>query len=283
MWFGLGVLLQAVLLMRNDWNWSRLALCLGTGMVGFLPGKHEHTYEPLWHIFFFFCIFSFVFAMSFKEDILPSISEKILLSYTLVFWYSFFSFFYRGSFIHQFLFFMFLVPSMATVFIAYIKSTLNFWGKLFFYTWFLVIVISLGLFRFSFGHLSLFFNKHHSPLIGTADCLLTGMAFLYLVVNATYIWELIPIPGKHQSWENRMKEWHELTNLMTQRCDDRQPTHLNTTLILLLQGGGLFINYQYQLVPPGILMNILILLPVVFAAENTPTKITLQSSASMLE
>jgi hypothetical protein len=280
MLFGAGVLVQAILLIRNDFDWLKFAGCIGVGLFGMMPGKHEYNYEPLIHIFFCFCLFAFTFAMAFKNDILPVVSEKILLSYSLIFWFSFFSFFYKDAFIHKSLFFLFLIPSLATVFIAFIKSKLNFWGKLFFYSWFLSIVISLVLFRFSFSHLSIFFDKHHTPWIGSVDCVLTGMAFLYLVVNATYIWELIPIPGKNQSMASRMKEWHELTDLMTQRCDDQQPTHLQTILILVLQGGGLFINYQYHLVPAGLLINVLLLLPVFLSSART-TKLALSSGAAM--
>ena len=281
LWFGLGVIIQAILLIRNDWDWGKLGLCLGIGLMGFMPGKHENNYDPLIHIFLCFCFFAFIFAITFKEDILPLISEKILLSYSLIFWFSFFSFFYKDAFIHKFLFILFLLPSLATVFIAFIKSKLNFWGKLFFYSWFLTIIVSLGLFRFSFSHLSLFFSNHHSSWIGPIDCILTGMAFLYLVVNATYIWELIPIPGKNQSWKSRMEEWHELTNLMTQRCDDQQPTHVQTILILVLQGGGLFLNYQYHLVPAAVLINVLLLLPIILSSGNSTTKSALMSSSAI--
>jgi len=282
LWFGLGVITQAILLIRNDWKWGKFALCIGAGCFGMMPGKHEYNYEPLMHIFICFCIFAIMFALFFKEDILPLISEKVLLSYSLIFWFSFFSFFYKDAFIHKFLFFLFLIPSLSAVYIAFIKTKLNFLGKLFFYTWFLIIVVSLGLFRFSFSHLSLFFDKHHVPWIGSVDCLLTGMAFLYLIVNATYIWELIPIPGKNQTMESRMQQWHELTNLMTQRCDDQQPTHLQTILILVLQGGGLLLNYLYHLVPAGVLINVLILLPAILSSGNNTAKLSLQCSSAAL-
>ncbi|MBF0571306.1 MAG: hypothetical protein HQL12_05485 [Candidatus Omnitrophica bacterium] len=277
-WFGLGVLIQAILLIQSDLKWGKLAGCVGLGLCGMLPGKHEYNYELLPHIFICFCLFAVSFAMFFKEDILPVISEKVLLSYSLIFWFSFFSYFYKDAFIHKFLFFLFLIPSLATVFIAFIKLKLNFWGKLFFYSWFLIIVVALGLFRFSFSHFSLFFDEQHVPWFGPIDCALTGMAFLYIIVNATYIWELIPLRGKNQSWKNRMKEWHELTSLMTQRCDGQQPTHLQTILILVLQGGGLFINYLYHLIPADLVVNVLILLPAVLLMGNSTTKIALQGS-----
>jgi hypothetical protein len=43
------------------------------------------------------------------------------------------------------------------------------------------------------------------------------MAFLFLAVNATYLYMLIPITGKTESWRDRLKEWHELTDEMAQR------------------------------------------------------------------
>lgn len=201
LYFGLGVIAQAVFLIRNDWNWGKLLACLGIGVFGMLPGKHESNYEPIFHILMSLSFFAFMFALFFKEDILPVINEKTLLSYSLTFWYAYLAIFYKPTLFHNILLFLFLIPTGATLCIALIKYKLNFFWKLFFYSWFLIIVVSIGLFQFSYHHLTIFFVSSRLPWVGTVDCMLTGMAFLYLVVNATYIFELIPIPGKNQSWK----------------------------------------------------------------------------------
>jgi hypothetical protein len=89
--FGFGVALQALLLMRGDWNWWKLAGCAAMGLFGLAPGKHESVYQSLFHVLMVFSFFSVILAFMFKEDILPIITEAILLWYTVVFWYAFYS------------------------------------------------------------------------------------------------------------------------------------------------------------------------------------------------
>ena len=70
LWFGLGVALQALVLIRGDWNWGRLALCVAFGAIGMVPGKHEHVYEPFSHVLLALGFFAFMFALRFKDDLL---------------------------------------------------------------------------------------------------------------------------------------------------------------------------------------------------------------------
>jgi hypothetical protein len=74
--------------------------------------------------------------------------------------------------------------------------------------------------------------------IGASDRVLWGMAFLYLAINATYLYYLVPIPGRGQSWVDRMKEWHAFTDLMTQRYDG-DPPRLRQALVIALGQAGL--------------------------------------------
>ncbi len=95
--FGVGVALEALLLQRNDWRPWKLAGCIALSMFAMAPGKHERVYEPLFHVLMVFSTFAVIFALTFKEDILPAIGEKLLLSYSLIFWFAFFSYFYRPT------------------------------------------------------------------------------------------------------------------------------------------------------------------------------------------
>ena len=271
LWFALGVFLQALLLIRGDWDWVRLALCVAFGALGMFMGKHEHEYKPFLHILFSLGLFAFMFALRFKNDLLPVISEKVLLSYSLIFWFAFFSYFYDGTAWGNALAALLLVPSAATVFIALQRPSLSFLSKLFLYTWFLCIVVSLGLFQFPFQHLSIFLSPEKSPWLNPLDCIVAGMAFLYLAVNMAYLFELIPIPGKHQSWADRMKEWHKLTDLMTERFED-EPVHRLGLLFILAQGIALLLIYFFHWVSVALAINISVVLPSILAMGSNSTK-----------
>jgi SEC-C motif len=129
------------------------------------------------------------------------------------------------------------------------------------YAWFLCTVVSLGVIQFPFHHLSIFLSRQEIPWVTPLDCIVAGMAFLYLAVNMAYLYELIPIPEKNQSWQDRMKQWHELTNLMTRRVEADQPTHMQSLLLLVGVGGALLLIYFFHWLPSGLAINILIVLP----------------------
>jgi hypothetical protein len=117
----------------------------------------------------------------------------------------------------------------------------------------------------------MFYDNRNLPWTTPVESLVAGMAFLYLLVNATYIFYLIPIPGKGQSWASRMKDWHEFTDLMVQRFDETLPSHVGTLLILVVQGGALILDYFFHLLPAGFLISVFILLPgVLLSLKSSP-------------
>lgn len=259
--FGVGVALEALLLQRNDWRpWRLLGIAL-LSVFAMLPGKHERVYEPLFHVLMVFSVFAVSFALAFKEDILPAIGEKLLLSYTLIFWFAFFSYFYHPTLLCNVLLNIFMVPTLATILIAYVKIPLNFTLKLILYTWFLCIIVTLGLFQFPFYQLKLFFHTQEVPWVSPLESICAGMAFLYLAANATYIFYLIPIQGKNESWEQRMQRWHEFTNLMTQRFDADASLSGATEIFLFAEFIVLVLDYFFRWLPRGLLINLLIVLP----------------------
>ena len=274
LWFASGVALQALLLIRGDFNWGRLALCVGFGALGMLPGKHEHQYQPYSHVLFAMGLFAFMFALRFKDDLLPVISEKVLLSYSLIFWFAFFSYYYKGTAGSNVLAALLLVPTAATVFIAVQRPALSFVWKLSLYTWFLCLVVSLGLFQFPFRNLSIFLSPEKSPWLNPLDCVVAGMAFLYLAVNMAYLYELVPIRKKYQSWADRMKEWHTLTDLMTARFED-EPMHRVGMLFILGQGAALLAIYFFHWISVGLAINLLVVLPSILPLRNNSAKVAL--------
>jgi SEC-C motif len=108
------------------------------------------------------------------------------------------------------------------------------------------------------------------------------MAFLYLAVNIAYLYALIPIPGRNQSWENRMKDWHELTNLMTRRMDDEGPARLQVLLLLVGLGGALSMIYFFRWVPSGLAINVLIVLPCLLSLGGNSVSDELQRGSAAL-
>jgi hypothetical protein len=261
--FGFGVALQAALLMRGDWNWGKLAGCVAMALVGLAPGKHESVYQPLFHVLMVFSVFSVMLAFMFKEDILPIISEAVILWYTVVFWYAFLSYSPTGNPPPTALMVLLLVPTSVTIYIAIVKTRLRFVLKLGLYTWFLTMIVCLGLVQFPFSQLKLFFKDHQVPWVTPFESVTAGMAFLFLLANAAYVFYLIPIPGRSQSFADRMKEWHEFTDLLTQRFDDSQVTRVQAVIALGVGGTALLLNAIYRWFPPELVINVAIVIPAI--------------------
>ena len=260
LWFALGVAVAAALAIRADWDWGLLSLCLFLAAGGMIPDRSDASYEPLSHVLMSIGIFGFVLAIVFEKAILPVINEKIVLSYTTVFWYAIFANFAKLG-LPFWVIVALLVPSTATFVIAFAQPPLNLFWKGAMYAWFLVLVLALGLLQFSYARLLIFTSPKDAPWLNPLDCVTTGMAFLYLCVNATVVFELLPITGRNQSWEDRMKDWHELTNLMAYRFMDGPSTMFVVAAIFVVESAVLIGNYLYHFISDGLLINLLIVLP----------------------
>ena len=258
-----GALLQAIILIRADWNWMKIGVSIFISLGVVAIGSDKASYNQDQHIYLGLFAFAGLIAFLFKEDILPAVSEKLLLSYTLTFWFAFFVYYFKGTPFQIGILCICLLPTAATIVLALKRAVLTTFWKIGFYTWFLCIIVALGLLRYSFAQLSMFYDNRELPWLSPFESLVGGMAFLYLVVNAAYLYYLIPIPGKGQSWDSRMKDWHQFTDLMVQRFDGSPPTHARTLLILILQSGVLLLDYFFHLLPAGFLISGFILLPAV--------------------
>jgi hypothetical protein len=263
-----------MLLIRGDWNWRRLAGCAAFALLGMLPGKHERVYQPLFHVLMVFSVFSVMFAFTFRKDILPLITGAVLLSYALVFWFAFFCYFYDGTPLHVTLLALLLVPTAATIFTTFRKTQPGFALKLVLYTWFLVIIVCLGLFQFPYGQLKLFLEDHQVPWVTPVESATAGMAFLFLLANASYVLYLIPIRGRNESWAERMQTWHEFTDLLTQRFADARVTLAPTAIVLGAQATALLLIAIYRWFPPGLVINVAIIIPaIVFHPRLLPAPV----------
>jgi hypothetical protein len=280
LWFALGVAVQAALVIRADWNWGMLFLCLFLAAAGMIPNRTEASHELFGHALTSIGIFGFALAIVFQKAVLPVINEKIVLSYTMAFWYAIFLNFVKWG-LPDWLIYASLIPTSATLVIAIAQPPLNLFWKVSMYAWFLVLVMSLGLIQFSFGRLLIFTSPKDAPWLSPLECVTTGMAFLYLCVNATILFQLVPIKGRDQSWKDEMKEWHDLTNLMAYRFMDGPSPAVVVAAIVVIEGGVLITDYIYHFISDGLLINLLIMLPglIYFPARLAPPKPSIEKGA----
>ena len=267
--FAAGMLIQALYLIYRNPRWGRLALCIlcPAVLLGSMIADSGGRLE-LAHLGFSFGMFAFVLAWAYQEDILPYISETALLSYTLIFWYGFASSIYDGTRGHIVVAAFCALPSSAAVYTALVHERNGFWWKLLLYVWFLAIVVTLQVQFFPFWNLSIFDEKIDVSWHGPLECFLSGMAALYLVVNATWLYLLIPIPGRSQSFRDRIREWQKLTGLMANRIANEQATRGEAAVIFTSIGGLLLLNYGFVWLPHSMAISIAILVTAVLMTSQ---------------
>ena len=257
LWFGAGFALEALYLVRRNPRWAQLAACAGIALFGVVAAVVE-GHNPIVAIGVGLGVFGLFFAGVYQAEILPPVGDKLLLAFTLIYWFALVTELYHGTQPPQALMLASLVPTAATIYVAVRRPALGFWGKLWLYTWYLVIVVFLGWLQFPFGNLSIF-GRANIGWLGPIDAFVTGMASLYLLTNAFYLFELVPIPGKSQSFNDRMKQWHELTDLMTQRCSDQDgPGDGRALAIIAALGSLLLLNYVLQVLPNALVISVAI-------------------------
>jgi hypothetical protein len=278
LWFAAGFVLEALYLVRRDPKWMQLAVCAGVAILGTVLTYLKHGgSDPAMHVGIGLGIFGVLVAGVYQDEILPPVGDKLLLAFTLIFWFGFVTGLYRGTRLQQLLLFVCLLPTAATIYVAAMRPALGFWGKLGLYIWYLVIVVFLGWLQFPFGNLSIFDDSATLGWLGPIDAFATGMACLYLLTNAFYLFELLPIPGRSQSFSDRMKDWHQLTNLMTQRCSDQDgPAEGWAFAIIGALGPLLLLNYVFELLPNSLVISIAIILATMLL-ERAPIRAALSA------
>ena len=231
--FYAGILAQAVFLLIGQLTLKDagmvLACCAGS-LLGFIPGKHEHMYDLSSHWFIVACAFSIGYALCFKKKILEHIDKEILLVWTLVGLYIALQTPFIVS--HPQLLIVLLSLSLLAVINAFAGFDRSYGWQVYFYVWFLCVLVGIVASQFAFSTMFSIFGHHAAPA-NSYTMFVVGMSFLYLAVNFWFVIELIPLPGKHQSFEERLEEVEEAMDVLAEDYDARSVPLWKTLLLLI--------------------------------------------------
>jgi len=261
--FYAGILAQAVFLLLGQFGLkdaAKLLACCAGSALGFIPGKHERNYALSFHLFAVACVFAVAYAFCFKKKILQHIDKEILLVWTLVGLYLALQTPFIVS--HSQLLVLVLCLSLIAVVNAFAGFDKAYGCQVYFYIWFLCILVSIVASQFAFS--TMFSTFGHSALPAEAFTMfVVGMSFLYLAVNFWFLIELIPLPGKHQSFSDRVEEVEEAMEDLAEDYDIAPVPFWKTSLLLILTASLLAANYFGHFVNDTLLIPILIaVLPV---------------------
>jgi hypothetical protein len=265
LWFGLGVILQAVLLVKHKWELflsirdtisepgfaSTVLITFLVGSVGVIGDSMKlWVFNLQLYVIFYFLFFALLFAVLFRDEISSSVNESTVLSYNIIFWFVYLNYLFPHMTYATEFAVLGLIPTVATIVVSFNKVPLNLFWSIVFHVWSMIITILIILSYVPFGYLSFFFTEMSPAAVATpikslspADAVLTGMVFLYLSVNLCFIYNFTPTAGL-QTFGDRLRSW----------------TKHGRVLILLFEGGSFLVNYYLRFLPDYMLINIWILL-----------------------
>jgi len=270
--FGLGVISHAFWTIRGriKESYGRLLLCFGGAFLIPLIIYVEGGYGGIFHyyIFTYLLSFAFIFSLTFREEILPEISEKNILSMTIIFWFL--------LLIHGLprilipisfpVFIVLLMPTAGSLLLAFTKNKLGFYPKVFFYAWFLLAMVFTTCSYFSTGDVSFFTDTTASRTVNLLDVFLAGMVFMYLISITAPLMGLIA--------EKHHEEWMENARILARKYSNEQLKTATSIRIIVFQGGILALNYYLHLLPDSLLINIWIIFLPQLTKLNEPVKNT---------
>jgi hypothetical protein len=278
--FYAGILAQAVFLLIGRFepkDFTKLGGCCLGSLLGLIPGKHETHYNLNLHLFFIACVFSVVYALCFKKKILERINKEILIVWTLIGLYIAF----RTPLVMSYppVFLPLLVLGLLPVINAFAGFDARYGWKVYFYIWFLCVLVGIAASKFAFSTVANVFEFSHATETVTAlQMFVIGMSFLYLTVNLWYVVELIPLPGKHQSFSDRLAEVEKDLEILAEDYDDGQVRWWKTVLLLAVAVTVLTANYFVNYVSDETLIPLLIVLLPVADKFKLPAKTRSQTA-----
>ena len=263
--FYAGIFAQAIFLLIGRFepkDFAKLGVCCLGSLAGLIPGKHETNYHLNIHLFLVACAFAIVYAFCFKKKILERINKEILMVWTLVGLYIVL----RIPLVISYppVFVPLLVLGLLPIMNAFAGFDARFGWKVYFYIWFLCVLVGIAASKFAFSTMANVFGfGHGTEQIAALQMFVIGMSFLYLVVNLWYVVELIPLPGKHQSFSERLEQVQEDLEILADDYDDEQVRWWKTALLLAVTVSVLAANHFMNFVSDETLIPILIvILPV---------------------
>lgn len=216
------------------------------------------------YLFFFILFFLIIFYEFYKKIILFTINEAILLFFTTIFWYIILI---KYSLNPVFLS-LFILPTIAVLFISFSKISLNKIWKLFFYIWFLLIDTFLVIHFILLSHIFTFKNYGNNILQAGFDLFIVSMVLTYLVFNLFSLLYLLPIRTGKQSFKDRFEEIKKHINILTGKYSDYQLKKIYSFIIIISLLAFLYFNYIFNFFSDFILISLIIIISQLFSEQK---------------
>ena len=204
--FVLGMVTQAFYMLRSRWekgDIKRILISMAVGLFGLLPFRNEDGYNLGLHLFGMCLVAAFAFAKTFQKRIISAVGARSLIILNILVVFLIVN---RWGF-SQYIFAIILIPTLATLINGFTDLGKYFFWQVFFYTWFAIMLVFIGLLNFGFNEfIKIFSFDVENSGIFYLNTFILGSAFLYIVTNIWFVIGLIPYKRKDQTYGERIQE-----------------------------------------------------------------------------
>lgn len=264
--FGAGVAagcLNLALQDFEDFDGGDLLACFFIGLLAVIAGfyKDDAPAGDPEHWLKVFVVFSLVFGLAYKKRILPRIDKFTVYYFTLVYGYYVYT---LGSITWAPLYAVTAIPAGISIISAMVRFELSDPWKLFYYVWFMLLMAVIGVMGFN-QRCFVFFGSSVPMHPGWLEMFVSGMAMNYVVVMLANAVSLVPLPGRGQSFSNRMAEVRDSIQVFESKVLVQDLPLGKSGLITLCLGLVLGANLAWHLIQPALMGSIcIVVLPPLF-------------------
>jgi hypothetical protein len=123
------------------------------------------------------------------------------------------------------------------------------------YAWFLIAVVAMGVLQFRGSDLSLM-AAGGSDRLDYGFALIDGAAAAYIGVHVVFLYEILPIPAKHESWSDFHARWTAyLNDIVSRLADFRLDPRVAVSLVVGIALVA-YANHRLGLMPDRVLANL---------------------------
>lgn len=221
-----------------------VVLITSTQIVSIIKKTPLLSYQEI--IFESLLLYAIMFIFMFKKDILPYINEGIILQVTVISVY----FAITSKIPSVFTYILFIVVPYV-IFLVVSKHEPKPITRLLLYVWFLIMSATIiGIMMYA-----RFMRLDQIAQFSALDAFLGGMIALRFFTPVFYLFQLIPIPGRHQSISERIILWKDDVALMTKRYSTFQLKTTTAILAVSLQTILLALNYFLHMLPEWVVID----------------------------
>jgi|GEM_PF-3996487 len=195
-------------------------------------------------------VYMLIFTVLNHRHLLQTIDERILLVYTLAFWYVYLTYLVHGPALDA----VFLVPTVAVFVMALTSWVPPPFFRLGFYIWYLATSVGIFISLISHGAMSIYFDASRIADIGIVDAFFAGMVLFPLTANAIILYYILPIHDDEKPAIDRTV----LERDAISRYSTDQLTRIESAFILLFMGALMGVNHLLGLADGLTLINLCI-------------------------